>query len=84
VKVYELTSFTEPRRGPLRQVRSRVRTHANTHTHTHNLTAVKSNIETAEKIIPMNKQETPAGRYTSGMFAVLLPLDMERTNFPKI
>jgi hypothetical protein len=78
--VCELMRFTEPRRGPLRQVRSREHTRA----HTQNLTAVTSNIETAEKIIPMNKQETSAGRYVSGAFVLLLSLDLERTNFPKI
>jgi len=32
----------------------------------------------------MKKQETSAGRYTSGAFALLLSLDIEQTNFPKI
>ena len=34
--------------------------------------------------MPMNKQETPAGRYTPGVLALLLSLDMKHTNFPKI
>jgi hypothetical protein len=57
--------------------RGRARTHKN-------LTAAKSNIETAEKIIPMSKQETSIGRYIYGAFVLSLSLELEQTNFPKI
>lgn len=32
----------------------------------------------------MKKQEMSAGRYISGAFVLLLSLDLERTNFPKL